>query len=245
MVSPMRRPSQVIATLVAGAFVCLTVVFVLGADSAAQTPTYDATVTVKDLAFDPAAVSLPHSGMTVRWTHGGGNNVHSVTFDKTEGQTDFDSHPNCTPSTPDDCFKKGDQDIFVEFRTAGDFKYHCKIHSQMTGVVSVAGVVPTTPGSATTTTRAGGTTTTRATTGTTVGTLTTTSEVTTTSVESSTTSSSSTSTTLGFTTQTTSSALGSNSDDDDDNPSGVLEAVGVLLLAAVVAALIPAWRRLT
>jgi hypothetical protein len=39
--------------------------------------------------------------------------------------------------------------------------------------------------------------------------------------------------------------LGNPSSKDDNKPSGVLEAIGVLLLAAVVAALIPAWRRLT
>lgn len=243
----MRRPSQVLAAVVAGGFAVLAmtaVVVVSAPGSGAQTTTPDAVVTLQNLKFNPSSVSLPRAGMTVQWVHHDGETPHSVTFDAEPGSPGFfDSHPNCSPTgNPADCWQQSDsqESYTVSFESGGTFKYHCKIHATMTGEVIVAGGTPPTV------TTVPKTSTTKASTATTVGTLTTTSEVSSTT-SSSTVESTSTSTTLSLTTQTTApgSALAQPSSNDDDEPSALLEAVGVILLAAVAAALIPAWRRLT
>jgi len=221
------------------------IVFGWAPQSSAQVPDYDATVTLQNTAYNPAATTLSKPGI-VRWIHRDGETPHTVTLDHKDGQSDFDSHPNCSSGSVEDCWQQSDSNsdgVYIRFNSPGVYTYHCKIHPDvMKGSVTVQGTAAT---GATTTTKVGATTTTKAT-NTTVGTLTTTSTTAEETTTSSTSAAATTSSSIDFTTQTTigGSAAGTTSD-DDDKPSGVLEAVGVLLLAAVVAALIPAWRRLT
>ena len=251
----MRRRSRALLSLVL--FVAglgLLVVGHAGPSSAAAancnsdgTITADALVIIKNIAYNPAEVDLPGPG-TVCWWHQDGTTPHTVTMDGGPGVTvSGDPNPNCSTSTPDDCFNEGDQPIVYSFTTAGTYNYHCRIHSSMHGVIKVAGTIPTGPGGTTATTARKTTTTTAAggTTSTTVGTLTPLTTTTTVFDVGATT----TTTTAGASTTTT--ALGSattifsGTKKKDDKPSGVLEAAGVILLAASAAALIPGWRRLT
>jgi plastocyanin len=79
-----------------------------------------AAVNIVDFAFDPAAVEVPVGG-TVTWTNGGGA-PHTATAD--DGS--FDSRR----LQPGESFSQ-------TFGTAGTFPYHCDIHPQMTGTVTV------------------------------------------------------------------------------------------------------------
>lgn len=263
MVSPMRRPSQVrqMVLAIAGAVVVAggltfgwpsaSVAAVgCGPNTAAGDPsqTADARVVLQGKQFVPASVHLADPGMTVCWEHLDGDVPHTITLDASPAGPGFESNAACQSNgsggaaDPQNCFQQGDQSFKIIFTTTGTYNYHCRIHSGMTGTVVVGDGKPPTVKVTTTVPK---TTTTKASTATTVGTLTSTS--TTEATAESTTSSSTTSSTIGFSTATTApgTALGNPSSKDDNKPSGVLEAIGVLLLAAVVAALIPAWRRLT
>jgi plastocyanin len=260
MVSPMRRPSQVFAAVAAcGVIVAAAAFITLAPPSTAletqvcnpqpgQAPA-DAKVILQDLQYQPSGVDLPAANMSVCWEHDDGQTPHSITFDGSATvKNPPDSNPTCnTPEEPasvkpENCFRQGQIAYKVVFASAGTFTYHCRVHAAMKGVVKVAG------GGApvrTTTTRPATTATTKAaSTATTVGTLsetTTTAAVTTTTTSSASTTSSS----IALSTTTTASGAAAAKKSDDDDPSGVLEGVGVLLLAAVVIALIPSWRRLT
>jgi plastocyanin len=212
----------------------------------------DAKVILKDTSYQPATVTLTAAGQSVCWEHQDGQTPHSITSDSPPGASDhFDfpqdgnRNPTCTPSgDANDCFQQGDQPWKLLLNSPGTFPYHCKIHPNMKGTIVVQG-----GGGGPATTRATTATTQKSNSTTTVGSLS--QDTTTTVAEESTTStsetsSSTTSTSINFTTQTTvpgQSALSQN--DDDDEPSGVLKAVGVVLLLASIAGLIPAWRRLT
>lgn len=215
--------------------------------SSRTNPAPDAVVKLQNTAYNPAAVTLAKAGMSVCWEHHDGSTPHSVTFDEpTKG--DIDSHPGCDINHQDQCWREtqpngspdpNNSSYLVTFSTTGTFHYHCKIHSSMQGTVTVGGGTP--PANTTTTAAPAGnvTTTTKASTDTTVGSIsteTTTGETTTTAEVT---------TTTAPTTATTSSALGKSSSNDDDEPSVLLKTIGIVLLAAVVAALIPSWRRLT
>jgi plastocyanin len=71
--------------------------------------------------FVPKEIRVP-KGTTVTWTNGG-KEFHSVTSDD-EGRP-FDKGVN--PGTQ----------ATVTFERAGDFRYHCGVHPQMTGIVHV------------------------------------------------------------------------------------------------------------
>ena len=236
----MRRPWQF---LIVGAAVAATAVVVLTPSSDAQVPTAEQTVNLQGNAYNPSTLTFSKPGATVRFVHKDGQTPHTVTFDK---PAEFDSNPACASdghggaTNPSECFQQGDQDVFVTLTTAGTYKFHCKIHESMKGTITVEGTAPTASTTTSTTTAGGGGSTTSTTskpTDTTIGTLTT--------EPSTSTTSSSTTTTLAFATATTAGSAARNNASDDDEPGGVLQAIGVLLLAAVVAALIPAWRRLT
>jgi len=77
-------------------------------------------VTIKDLAFTPATASVP-TGSKVTWTNND-TTAHTVTFD--DGSAD--SGNLAAGATFDQTFT-----------TAGTFAYHCTIHSQMKGTVTV------------------------------------------------------------------------------------------------------------
>lgn len=221
-------------------------------DSAAQSsdaskcasfePAPNGIVVLKDTAYHPTPLNFDRAEVVVCFEHQDPGVAHTVTFDPPTVADD--QWPNCSPTSTENCFRFGAGAYRFQFATPGNFNYHCKIHANMKGVVNVAGVPPV--GTTTSTTRR--TTTTTAGTGTTIGTLATTTstsiDLTTTTVDTSSTTSSS----IDFTTNTTNPEIlqsAAGEDDEDDDASGLLLAVGTLLLAAVVAGLIPAWRRLT
>ena len=93
-------------------------------------PAWGATkdVTVEDFDFSPANITITQ-GDRVTWTFEGEN--HSVTSDSDSAEK-FDSDPgNPFPLHP--AGTKYSHDFFK----AGSFSYHCKVHSSMTGTVTV------------------------------------------------------------------------------------------------------------
>jgi plastocyanin len=85
-------------------------------------PAGDATaVTIKDFAFGPATATAA-AGSKVTWTNND-TTAHTVTFD--DGSADSG---NIAPGSTFD----------HTFATAGTFAYHCTIHSQMKGTVTVS-----------------------------------------------------------------------------------------------------------
>jgi plastocyanin len=72
------------------------------------------------LAFDPSTVSIPAND-SVFFTFQGVQ--HNVIFD--------------TPSSPTNIGNSVSQTVKRQFPTAGTFDYHCGIHPQMTGSVTV------------------------------------------------------------------------------------------------------------
>jgi len=91
------------------------------AADASDTPAEATAPVISDFAFDPDPISIT-VGDTVTWTNEDGF-AHTVTAD-------------------DDSFDSGNLDSGATFEQtfdeAGDFTYHCNIHSQMTGTVSVS-----------------------------------------------------------------------------------------------------------
>jgi plastocyanin len=255
MVSPMRRPLSVVGASLAALFAIAALVAWPIPSKAAVTcgpepgQTADAKVILQGRQFQPQAVTLSAAGQTICWEHQDPGIGHTITSDAAPGEPDYFRFPKdappCDSESDLDCFNYGEVPWKLQLNSGGTYPYHCELHpSTMKGVITVQGgggptVTTRPPAAATTTTRAP----TTGTTGTTVGTLT--QETTTTSVEETTTSSSSTTSTIDFTTTTSEIAQSSSGDDDDDEASGLLKTVGAVLLAAVIAALIPAWRRLT
>ena len=93
-----------------------------------------ADVSLVGAEFTPQEVTIKMGG-TVTWTHNDGpDQKHTVTSD--DGV--WDSHPQCAnPVTVlSDCMDNGDT-YDQTFPTVGTFSYHCKIHTEMTGVVNV------------------------------------------------------------------------------------------------------------
>ncbi len=78
-------------------------------------------VAIKDFAFNPAGTSVA-AGSKVTWTNND-TTAHTVTFD--DGSADSG---NLAPGSTFD----------HTFATAGTFAYHCTIHSQMHGTVTVS-----------------------------------------------------------------------------------------------------------
>ena len=78
-------------------------------------------VTIKDFAFNPATTTAA-AGSKVTWTNSD-TTAHTVTFD--DGSADSG---NIAPGSTFD----------HTFATAGTFAYHCTIHSQMKGTVTVS-----------------------------------------------------------------------------------------------------------
>lgn len=95
-------------------------------------PAYAADVTIKNYSFMPSAVTVTQ-GDTVKWTWAGPATNHSVTAGS--GQADsFDSDPAGTALTVN--HPTGDT-FSHTFNTTGTFTYFCKVHSYMTGKVTV------------------------------------------------------------------------------------------------------------
>jgi plastocyanin len=95
-------------------------------------PAHAADVSIKNFAFNPSAITVSQ-GDTVKWTWAGPDTNHSVTADS--GQADsWDSDPTGTAFT----INHTTGDTFSHtFNSAGTFTYHCKVHSYMTGKVTV------------------------------------------------------------------------------------------------------------
>jgi plastocyanin len=79
-----------------------------------------ATVTAPNLAFSPEAVSLARNG-SVTWTFGA--TEHGVVFDTPGSPSGIAACQNCSNAKA--------------FPTAGTFEYHCPVHGQMTGTITV------------------------------------------------------------------------------------------------------------
>jgi plastocyanin len=78
-------------------------------------------VEIKDFAFNPATATVS-AGSKVTWTNSD-TTAHTVTFDDGSGDSG-----NLAPGSTFD----------HAFATAGSFAYHCTIHSQMHGTVTVS-----------------------------------------------------------------------------------------------------------
>jgi len=94
------------------------------AAAACATSTAAGTVTagIKDFAFDPTAVSAK-VGDVITWTNNGAAS-HTVTVDNQSG---CDSTVAAGATTS------------LTFSAAGSYPFHCKIHSQMTGTITITG----------------------------------------------------------------------------------------------------------
>jgi plastocyanin len=92
-----------------------------------------ATAVAKDIMDDsfPDGTFQIKVGTTVTWTHKG-THSHSVSSDTGA----FDSNPNCVPGSPLLCMSSG-QTYVHKFEATGTFAYHCRVHSSMTGTVTV------------------------------------------------------------------------------------------------------------
>lgn len=87
-----------------------------------ETPTATDKVSIANFAFSPAHITIT-KGTTVTWTN------HDTTA-HTIVETDGKSGPNSSTVNP------GDSYTFT-FSEAGTYQYHCSIHPQMTGSVTV------------------------------------------------------------------------------------------------------------
>jgi plastocyanin len=79
-------------------------------------------VTIENFAFSPASITVK-AGTTVTWT-----NKDSATHTVTE--TDSQTGPNSGDLATGKSYS-------FKFDTAGTYKYHCSIHPDMTGTVTV------------------------------------------------------------------------------------------------------------
>ena len=89
---------------------------------APSTATGTVTAGIKDFAFDPTAVSAK-VGDVITWTNNGAAS-HTVTVDNQSG---CDSTVAAGATTS------------LTFSAAGSYPFHCKIHSQMTGTITITG----------------------------------------------------------------------------------------------------------
>lgn len=114
-----------------------------------------AEVVLRNRRFEPAEAKI-EAGDEVAWTNRD-KEEHTVTF--VDGE--YDSSPSCRPGgllligcmAPDDTVRH-------RFTREGEFRYTCRLHPQMKGVVTVRGGATPTTVAATTTTEAPTTTTT-------------------------------------------------------------------------------------
>jgi plastocyanin len=95
-------------------------------------PAHAADVTIKNYSFMPSSITITQ-GDTVKWTWAGPDTNHSVTADSGQAES-FDSDPMGTPLTIN---HSTGATFSHTFNSAGTFAYHCKVHSYMTGKVTV------------------------------------------------------------------------------------------------------------
>lgn len=87
-------------------------------------------VTIQDFAYAPATLSVT-KGQTVVWTNKGPS-AHTVTSDAAT----FDSG-NLAPPAGTGYNATAGQTFAFTFTQTGTFPYHCTLHPQMTGTVTV------------------------------------------------------------------------------------------------------------
>jgi plastocyanin len=92
------------------------------ANNGSQAPTATDKVTVQNFAFSPANITIT-KGTTVTWTN---NDSVAHTIVETDGK----SGPNSSSVNPGSSFT-------FTYSQAGTYQYHCSIHPQMTGTVTV------------------------------------------------------------------------------------------------------------
>jgi plastocyanin len=93
----------------------------------------DASVSIADFTFSPGGVSI-HRGERVTWRWTGGDKNHTVTSDS--GQADsFESHPGVPTGAVVD--GPSGETFSHTFTHTGTFSYHCRVHTYMTGHVTV------------------------------------------------------------------------------------------------------------
>lgn len=88
----------------------------------ATAASHGATVTLKDIAFHKASVTI-HKGQSVTWVWKDGDTTHNVT---SEGTRRFKTGSNRNKGS----YK-------VKFTKAGTYKYECTLHPGMVGKVIV------------------------------------------------------------------------------------------------------------
>src|SRR5919205_1172382 len=99
---------------------------------ASAAPAQAADVSISNFAFMPPSITITE-GDAVKWTWAGPDTNHSVTASSGQAES-FDSDPSGTPFTID--HPKGFT-FSHTFNTPGTFTYFCKVHSYMTGKVTV------------------------------------------------------------------------------------------------------------
>lgn len=98
------------------------------ATTAPNQPAAGNAVTIADFSFTPATLTVA-VGTSVTWTNNGPTG-HTVTAN--DGSFDSDTAGNKSTIGAGKTFSH-------TFATAGTFAYHCKIHSSMTGTITVTG----------------------------------------------------------------------------------------------------------
>ena len=91
------------------------------ANSSSQTPEAVHNVTIQNFAFSPASITIK-KGTKVTWTNKD-STAHTVTADSGSGPASQTLQPGDTYS--------------FTYNQTGTFKYHCSIHMEMTGSVTV------------------------------------------------------------------------------------------------------------
>jgi plastocyanin len=91
-------------------------------NSGNQAPTATDKVSLQNFAFSPASITVA-KGTTVTWTN---NDTTTHTIVETDGKTG----PNSGNVNPGSTYT-------FTFSQAGTYQYHCSIHPEMTGTVTV------------------------------------------------------------------------------------------------------------
>lgn len=103
--------------------------------SAAPTGPKTHTITIAASAFNNGTFAA-RVGDTAHWVHADGTTAHTVTSDSGA----FDSHPNCQSAAgigiPTLCMEDGNT-FDYKFEKAGTYAYKCKVHTSMTGTITV------------------------------------------------------------------------------------------------------------
>ena len=93
-----------------------------GSNASSSDATATNSVTIQNFAFSPASITVK-TGTTVTWTNQD-STAHTVT------ETDGKSGPNSGDVNPGAAYT-------FTFSQAGTYQYHCAIHPDMTGTVTV------------------------------------------------------------------------------------------------------------